>query len=87
MATLLCSLLIGNRYAAMVVSGFASREITNNDQQRVIYPEIPSRFADMTASEVGSYYIRIQYCTRISFMASDPDAKHFKNICIKVINV
>lgn len=46
-ATLLCSLLIGNRYAAMVVSGYASREVTNNDQQRVMCPNIPSRFADL----------------------------------------
>lgn len=47
MATLLCSLLIGNRYAAMVVSGLASRQVTNNDQQRVACPSIPSRFADV----------------------------------------
>lgn len=43
MATLLCSLLIANRYGAMVVSGYASREITQNDQKRVICPNIPIR--------------------------------------------
>lgn len=43
MATLLCSLLIGNRYGAMVVSGYASREVTQNDQKRVICPNIPIR--------------------------------------------
>lgn len=43
MATLLCSLLIANRYGAMVVSGYASREVTNQNQQRVICPNIPIR--------------------------------------------
>lgn len=43
MATLLCSLLIANRYGAMVVSGYASREVTNNDLKRVICPNIPIR--------------------------------------------
>lgn len=46
MATLLCSLLIGNRYAAMVVSGYASREVTKNDQQRIICPNIPCSTAE-----------------------------------------
>lgn len=41
MATLLCSLLIANRYGAMVVSGSASREVTNNDLQRVTCPDTP----------------------------------------------
>lgn len=41
MATLLCSLLIANRYGAMVVSGYASREVANNDLQRVTCPDIP----------------------------------------------
>lgn len=40
-ATLLCSLLIGSGYGAMVVSGYASREVFNNDQKRVHYPHIP----------------------------------------------
>lgn len=43
MATLLCSLLIANRYGAMVVSGYASREVANNDLQRVTCPDIPTQ--------------------------------------------
>lgn len=42
MATLLCSLLIGNGYAAMVVNGYASREVANNNQARVECPYTPS---------------------------------------------
>lgn len=42
MATLLCSLLIGNGYAAMVVNGYASREVANNNQTRVECPYTPS---------------------------------------------
>lgn len=42
MATLLCSLLIANRYGAMVVSGYASREVANNDLQRVTCPDVPT---------------------------------------------
>lgn len=41
MATLLCSLLIGNNYGAFVVSGYATREVVNNDQKRVDCPYIP----------------------------------------------
>lgn len=52
MATLLCSLLIANRYGAMVASGYASREITNNDQQRVAYPNIPKRSSHQQESKV-----------------------------------
>lgn len=43
MAVLLCSLLIANRYGALVVSGYASREVANNDQKRVTCPDIPDR--------------------------------------------
>lgn len=46
MATLLCSLLIANRYGAMVVSGYASREVANNDLQRVICPDIPMQSSE-----------------------------------------
>lgn len=46
-ATLLCSILIGNRYAAMVVSGYASREVSNYDLKRVVYPNIPTRFVQL----------------------------------------
>lgn len=41
MATLLCSLLTGTGFAAMIVSGYATREVTNNDQRRVECPYIP----------------------------------------------
>lgn len=42
MATLLCSLLIGTGFSAYVVSGYATREVSNNDQRRVACPNIPS---------------------------------------------
>lgn len=42
MATLLCSLLIGNKFSAYVVSGYATREVTLNDQRRVDCPFIPN---------------------------------------------
>lgn len=45
MATLLCSLLIGSGYGAMVVSGYATREVVNNDQKRVDCPHIPTQIA------------------------------------------
>lgn len=41
MATLLCSILIGFGFPAMVVSGYATREVTSNDQRRVKCPYIP----------------------------------------------
>ncbi|KAL1404409.1 hypothetical protein pipiens_018902 [Culex pipiens pipiens] len=41
LATLLCSYLIGNGFAACVVSGYATREIVNNDQRRVACPYVP----------------------------------------------
>lgn len=40
MATLLCSLLIGTGFSACVVSGYATREVTLNDQRRVDCPFI-----------------------------------------------
>lgn len=48
-ATLLCSLLIANRYGAMIVSGYASREVTKNDQKRVICPNIPMKSSQQPA--------------------------------------
>lgn len=42
MATLLCSLLIGTGYSACVVSGYATREVTLNDQRRVDCPFVPN---------------------------------------------
>ncbi|KFB52751.1 AGAP002677-PA-like protein [Anopheles sinensis] len=41
LATLLCSFLIGNGFAALVVSGYATREVANNDQRRVSCPFVP----------------------------------------------
>lgn len=41
MATLLCSLLIGNGFPACVVYGYATREVVNNDLRRVVCPFIP----------------------------------------------
>jgi hypothetical protein len=41
MSTLLCSILIGYGFPAMVVSGYATREVTCNDQRRVKCPYIP----------------------------------------------
>ncbi|XP_055608047.1 coiled-coil domain-containing protein lobo [Uranotaenia lowii] len=43
LATLLCSYLIGNGFAACVVSGYATREIVNNDLRRVACPYVPDR--------------------------------------------
>lgn len=40
-ATLLCSLLIGTGFSAYVVSGYATREVSKNDQRRVVCPNIP----------------------------------------------
>lgn len=55
MATLLCSLLIGNRYGAMVVSGYASREVCNMNLSRLDYPHIPQR------SSIGSDQVRLPF--------------------------
>lgn len=43
MATLLCSLLVGHGFDAFVVSGYASREITRNNQSRVVCPAIAEK--------------------------------------------
>lgn len=40
MATLLCSLLIGHGFDAYVVCGYAVREVTRNNQYRVVCPAI-----------------------------------------------
>lgn len=40
-ATLLCSLLIGTGFSAYVVAGYATREVSKNDQRRVVCPNIP----------------------------------------------
>lgn len=41
MATLLCSLLIGTGFSAYVCCGYATREVSKNDQRRVVCPNIP----------------------------------------------
>ncbi|CRK88918.1 CLUMA_CG002622, isoform A [Clunio marinus] len=46
MATLLCSILIGFGFPALVVSGYATREVTTNDQKRVKCPYIPREKVD-----------------------------------------
>lgn len=37
-STLLCSILIGFGFPAMVVSGYATREVTHNNQKYVASP-------------------------------------------------
>lgn len=51
MATLLASLLIGFGFPAMVVSGYATREVTTNDQRRVKCPYIPEDTVEAEISE------------------------------------
>lgn len=46
MATLLCSLLVGHGFDAYVVSGYASREVTQNNQFRVVCPEIARKLKE-----------------------------------------
>jgi hypothetical protein len=38
MATLLCSVLVGFGFPALVVSGYATREVTLDNQSRVVCP-------------------------------------------------
>lgn len=47
MATLLCSVLIGFGFPAMVVSGYATREVTRNDQRRVKCPYVPEELIEL----------------------------------------
>lgn len=51
MATLVCSILIGFGFPAMVVSGYATREATTNDQRRVKCPYIPEDRVEIEAVE------------------------------------
>lgn len=46
MATLLCSLLLGHGYDAYVVSGYAVREVTRNDQSRVVCAAIELKLTE-----------------------------------------
>lgn len=74
MATLLCSLLIGNRYAAMVVSGYASREITNNDQRRVSCPNVPCSSAEAL--------LKVSFFPRFFFMKEKQRKEKCKCVCV-----
>jgi len=57
MATLLCSILIGFGFPAMVVSGYATREVTTNDQRRVKCPYIPEdKIEDVVEEELDAKY-------------------------------
>ncbi|KAL7020012.1 hypothetical protein ACKWTF_011343 [Chironomus riparius] len=57
MATLLCSILIGFGFPAMVVSGYATREVTTNDQRRVKCPYIPEdKVEDVVEEELDAKY-------------------------------
>lgn len=51
MATLLASFLIGFGFPAMVVSGYATREVTTNDQRRVKCPHIPEDVVEVEQVE------------------------------------
>uniref|UniRef100_A0A336LWC1 Dynein regulatory complex subunit 7 n=1 Tax=Culicoides sonorensis TaxID=179676 RepID=A0A336LWC1_CULSO len=51
MATLLCSLLIGNGFPACVVYGYATREVVNNDLRRVVCPFIPKNNENTDSDE------------------------------------
>ena len=51
MATLLGSLLIGHGFDAYVVSGYATREVTANDQCRVVCPAIAVKESERKARE------------------------------------
>lgn len=45
MATLLCCVMLGQGFRnVFVVSGYASREVVNNDQRRVVCPVVPVAF-------------------------------------------
>lgn len=60
MATLLASLLIGADYDAYVVSGYATREVCNNDQLRVVCPDlIPRLEVDDDDDPGGAHRVRL----------------------------
>ncbi|KAK3909337.1 Dynein regulatory complex subunit 7 [Frankliniella fusca] len=61
LATLLVSLLIGAGYDAYVVSGTATREVCNNDQLRVVCPELvpkPEVVEEPRAATPPKYQVR-----------------------------
>ena len=57
-STLLCSLLIGAGYDAYVVSGYATREITQMDQSRRVCPILikkQEKWVEQKRVEIGKY--------------------------------
>lgn len=69
MATLLCSLLIGNNYDAYVCYGYATREVANNDQRRVDFPFLPTSTA-MSSQTIDSSNRRSEH--RNKYSLKDP---------------
>lgn len=60
MATLLASFLIGFGFPAMVVSGYATREVTTNDQKRVTCPYIPEDKIELEVEELPDPKYRLK---------------------------
>lgn len=60
MATLLASFLIGFGFPAMVVSGYATREVTTNDQRRVPCPYIPEDKIEVEIEELPDPKYRLK---------------------------
>lgn len=70
MATLLCSILIGLGFPAMVVSGYATREVTTNDQRRVKCPYVPEELIKAAEEEESDpkYSLKEPPCLKSSFI-------------------
>ncbi|GAB0087511.1 Coiled-coil domain-containing protein lobo [Sergentomyia squamirostris] len=72
MATLLCSLLLGSGYRAFVVSGYASREVTTNNQSRVtcpcIIPDPRANLSDSDSHDNQKYHLRPPVDLRSQFL-------------------
>lgn len=60
MATLLCSVLVGFGFPAMVVSGYATREVTKNDQRRVKCPYVPEELVEVVLEEEPDIKYRLK---------------------------
>lgn len=81
MATLLCSILIGFGFPAMVVSGYATREVTTNDQRRVKCPYIPEDVSEVEAIEEpdpkyrlkDSPFLKSRFLMQVEQMKSDAE--------------
>lgn len=70
MATLLCSFLIGFGFPALVVSGYATREVTTNNQKRVKCPYIPEDVIEIeTVEELDpKYRLKDKPCLKSRFL-------------------